>query len=585
MGDSDIKSSLHDIEEALDTVDNIKSEIYRDWDINYMKGPSRLPLGEEDIVRSCITYLLSKLFPSSTTTDFLNREELRIFDDFAYDVLKDSVQNLCTKVIEKNEPSIYQIPISLQLKQQRLNNPNLACANLMESLYQQNNTLDREKDIQSEDMHILTVRPVEVVENVIKPIYERVKVNQYFQDVLRGAGDSIEAVILVGGGFCNYLYLVELIEDICKIEGTRVVCPHVIVYPSRGQSYSIAQGAIVKSMDKISADIRRPKVVLDKEFPIQSESKVLEVEMLIVTCVLYVHILKKLEYGDKISRASYNYPQQEQLPHGENIRHIVDWVEQLVLVWDFPTIEVMLIPSHKHDKTIRNLVSLKNNADHRNQFLELTKGDVAYNEYFTFRKGRQGVIMYTHSRDVTGKSTHTPDKDSRDQSNFGSCVNGTKHFSGTLVEAVLHPRVQTFDTHTNINGCDFTVTQKIITVQEFSTMYLKYLNTFLNDHIHLEIDARNYRFRFCITHVDTDGFRLTDEDIYLIANNLGMISTDLHLNNNTLLILKSEEATAVHCRELLNGFDVNDQVTYSNFVQVQLTETQCLILLNSFPIL
>ncbi|CAO3657505.1 unnamed protein product [Mucor hiemalis] len=544
MGDSDIKSSLHDIKEVLDTVDNIKSEVYHYWDIEYMKKPSRLPLEEEDIVRSCKTYLFSRLFPSSTTTDFLDREELEVFDRFVrYDVLEGAFQNLWITI--KIKPSIYTFPVPWQLEQPHLTNPS--------------------KDMQ------LTVSSVEMVENVFKPVYERAKVNQYFQNVLRGARGSIEAVILVGR-FCNNMYLVELIENTCKLEGTRVVYSHGMSDPSLRESNLIMWGAIVKGMDKLSADIRRPRVILDEEFPIQSESKVPEVFVFI-------------EYGDKISRASYIHHQQEQLPHGENNKHIVDWVEQSVLVWDFPTIEVMLIPDHKHDKSIRNLVSLKNNADHRNQFLELTKGDVAYNEYFTFRKGRQGIIMYTHSRDVTGKSTHTPDKESRDQSNLGSCVNGTKHFSGTLVEALLDPRVQTFDTHTNINGCDFTVTQKIITVQEFSTMYLKYLNTFLNDHIHLEIDARNYRFRFCITHVDTDGFRLTDEDIYLIANNVGMISTDLHLNNNTLLILKIEEAPAIHCRESLNGFDVNDQVTYSNFVQVQLTETQCVILLNSFPIL
>ncbi|CAO3628313.1 unnamed protein product [Mucor hiemalis] len=530
MGGSKIKSSLHHIKEALNTANNIKGEIYCDWDVNYMKEPSRLPLGMQDIERSCEAYLLSRLFPSSTTTDFLDQKELTDLDRFVRSVLKKSVQDLCTKAIEKNEPSIYQIPISLQLKQQRLDSPNLDRANSMESQYQHSKVFVEEKDIQSEDRCMLIVSPVEVVKNVIKPVYERV--TQYFQNVLRGAGDSIEAVILVGG-FCNCVYLVELIQDTCKREGTKVVSFHAMRNPSLRKLYSISQGALVKSMDKISVDIRRPRVVLDEEFSLHIESKVPEVFVFI-------------EYGDNVSRASYIYHQQEQPSSDENIKHMVGWVGQSVLAWDFPTIEVMLIPG----------------------------------------KGKQGIIMYTYSRDVAGESTHAPDKANREQSDFGACVNGTEHFSETLVEAPLHPRVQTCNTHSNINGCEFTVTQKVITVQEFSTMYFKYLNTLLNDHIHLETDARNYRFRFCITYdVDIDGFRLTDEDIYLIANNVGMISKDLHPNDNTLLILRREEATAIHCRELLNGFDLNDQVTYSNFVQVQLTETQCVILLNSFPIL
>ncbi|CAO3656605.1 unnamed protein product [Mucor hiemalis] len=133
----------------------------------------------------------------------------------------------------------------------------------------------------------------------------------------------------------------------------------------------------------------------------------------------------------------------------------------------------------------------------------------------------------------------------------------------------------------SIAQSNFTVTSKQISVQEFSLIYFKYLTAFVYNYIHQRSVTGKYIFRFCITHDSNTGpDTLANSDIKYIAENCGILRANC---KNTLKTLERSRSTAIYCRKLINGRDTNGSEMPLHFIQVQLNQNQCELILNGSP--
>lgn len=208
-----------------------------------------------------------------------------------------------------------------------------------------------------------------------------------------------------------------------------------------------------------------------------------------------------------------------------------------------------------------------------------------YYKYYTFEKSKRGIIRVTHQRKaVKRKSFITPDDDIE---SLQIAQQKCSTFADEKEISVVPFKAQ--GTRRYMDEYSFTVTRQCISDQEFSFMYFDYLTSFLYNYIYLKTGVKNdQRFQFCITrdnHAYPDKFTLTDEDIYKIANSCGMLNTKISHCQNRLLVLERAEATAIHCRKIIDSSHMNDRAAHLHFLQIQLTTNQCLMLLNRVPFL
>ncbi|CAO3657256.1 unnamed protein product [Mucor hiemalis] len=370
-------------------------------------------------------------------------------------------------------------------------------------------------------------------------------------------------------------------EDACKRAGKK------IVIPSEDDLITDLCGAIMKSLDVVKAYDSIPRIVLD-DYRLSTES----IRGNSSEIVLFI------DYTSVNTKVSYIHVHDEQLPDSTDIKHIIDWPGQSSLNRILPTTEVMLIPSmrriqncrYETDKFSNNLngnigrriFSLKENTDHNKLFLEHTQGGGENYEYYTFKKSKRGIIWYIHRHKQMGKKlTHLSQNGVTElkiaQNNVNPCVSEKESDS-----------VKSINTSFGKNNSlyRFTVTQERISFQEFSTMFFEYMISFLHNHLRSKICAKDIRFRYCITRdssTESDGFKLSDENIYNIASECGIISDDTHRRHNLLLVLERVEATAIYCRKLINSIDTINRTSDLGFMQLQLNTDRCLLLINRAP--
>lgn len=104
--------------------------------------------------------------------------------------------------------------------------------------------------------------PYDIQQNVLKPTYDQII--HYLESILQGVtGDSIEALVLTGG-LCDWVLLLELVKDVCKAAGVKVV-----YLPERRRSppssyNDVISGAIYKAMDTIIPRAEMCKLLLDQ---------------------------------------------------------------------------------------------------------------------------------------------------------------------------------------------------------------------------------------------------------------------------------------------------------------------------------
>lgn len=112
---------------------------------------------------------------------------------------------------------------------------------------------------------ILSISPLEIEKNVMKPICDQIV--HYLGNILKGAiGDSIEALVLTGG-FHFSDYWSELIKDMCRTSGTKVVLSSMryeFQYPVQC-CYEIIRGAMYKAMDTFIPRADTFKLLLDRK--------------------------------------------------------------------------------------------------------------------------------------------------------------------------------------------------------------------------------------------------------------------------------------------------------------------------------
>lgn len=234
----------------------------------------------------------------------------------------------------------------------------------------------------------------------------------------------------------------------------------------------------------------------------------------------------------------------------------------------------------------KRIFSLKENTDHNKQFLELTQGGGENHEYYTFKKCKQSIICYIHRQEIIEKnSTQLSQNHVRElqiaQNNFDPCVSAKESASVAPIGQALS--FSNYSSGKSSSLYKFTVTQKRISFQEFSTMYFEYLIPFLRNYIHSNVGVKDVRFRFCVirdSYAEGNGFKLTDEDIYNVTNDCGMISRASNRFHNRLFVLERVEATAIYCRKLIRSIDTNNRTNDLGFIQLQLTTDRCLILIN-----
>lgn len=229
------------------------------------------------------------------------------------------------------------------------------------------------------------------------------------------------------------------------------------------------------------------------------------------------------------------------------------------------------------------MISLKDNADHHKQFLRLTQGDETCKKYYTFEKTHQAIVLVTHERTaVDRRIVRTSDND----------IEGLQ--IARRATSVYAYNKEGIDSARSLNGhrCieeySFTVKRQHITTQEFSLLYFDYLTSFLFNYIRSKTGVRGKRqFNFCVTRDNhasyPDQFILTDKDIINIVDRCGIRTENDPYNR--LLVLERAEATAIHCRRLLDTSDMNDRAAHLHFLQIQLTSDHCLMLLNRVPFL
>ncbi|CAO3653775.1 unnamed protein product [Mucor hiemalis] len=432
-----------------------------------------------------------------------------------------------------------------------------------------------------ERMSILSISPVEIEKNVMKPICDQIV--HYLESILKGAvGDSVEALALTGG-FHFSDYLVELIKDMCCKSGTKVLLSsgrHI--YPPPIQHCNdIIRGAIHKAMDTFIPRADTFKLLLDrKELSMDSIDD--------RTPKVFVFI----DYGCEKTRVSYIYPQPGQLPTYANINHIVGWPGQSALERNLPTMDIILIAGNELNGS-KKTISLKGSKDCIDRLLQKAQIEGRHYEYYTFFKDKHSVIMFTHSIENSKNFTDIDEDDLRLSENGSSHTLTDRKipFSAQLTgSASIHhdPLNVTSNNASKFNdNFNFTVTQKRISFQEFSIMYFEYLTSYLYDYFDHKISTEiSHQFQFCVTQDSLQepvGFKLTDENWYTIANKCGTLSTDAHRCHDIWIFLERAQATTMFCREVIKGFDRNQLATHLYILQVQLTDNRCTLLLNRFP--
>lgn len=545
IGGSKVKMSLYEIKEPRDTRNNMKGEQRCDWDINYMNELPQLSVGAQSVIKRCEAYVLSRLsLPENSfhLKEGKSRKGQAEFGSLINDITELLIKNFSSKLSDDRDERSFRIPFSLQKR--TLSPPTTSSGRMVGKT-------------------MLTLKPSELEENIFQPVCNQII--DYLVNIIGGASNKdIEAMILVGG-FCHSEYLLDLIEDACKRTSTKLMVPFKHNPSSQFSSYEIVCGAIMKSMDKVEAHDPTTRIMLDVPPPAplteNHSSKV------------FVFV----DFGYLKTKVSYIHAQQGQLPDSANLNHITDWPGQSTTDSDLPTLDIMLIPRNRTDRnSTKRMISLKDN--HNKQFLRLTQGDETYNKYYTFEQSNQGIVLVTHEKTaVERRPTHMPDNEIED-------LQITRRETKVYAYREGIDPARSLNTHRCIEKYTFTVKRQLITTQEFSLLYFDYLTSFLFSYIPSKTGIRDKRqFNFCITrdnHAYPDHFTLTDEDIINIADRFG-----LRTENHRLLVLERAEATAIHCRQLLDTSDMSDRAAHLHFLQIQITSDHCLMLLNRVPFL
>lgn len=163
-------------------------------------------------------------------------------------------------MIESNEPFKYEVPLFLQAQisdssNAKLENPNSAKAS--------SHTGEIFDDIfTGKDTSEIIIYPADLEENVLKPIY--ILIINYLESILQGADDSVEAIVLMGE-LCRSVYLMELIEDICKRAGTKCIYPSHREYEMYNLRNLALNGAVIKSLDNLKGGDYIPKIELNEK--------------------------------------------------------------------------------------------------------------------------------------------------------------------------------------------------------------------------------------------------------------------------------------------------------------------------------
>lgn len=225
----------------------------------------------------------------------------------------------------------------------------------------------------------------------------------------------------------------------------------------------------------------------------------------------------------------------------------------------------------------KDIISLKENPNHREHFVESTRARATYYKYYTFYVDKQSIIKVTHKRKYMGNAVGESQT---------SLSNSSVH-THTSVEENIFERLKEKPSSKNNDNCVFTVEQNRISYQEFSMIYFEHLTSFLHRYFFYKIGIISYHCRFCIIRnslSNPQGLTLTDEDVFSIAAGCGMLSTNGLNRRNRLLVLERAQATAIFCRaELCGSFRKYHPLTHFSFIQIQLAENRCDLLLYKLP--
>lgn len=570
MKDTEIKMSMYNIELPVDAETNIKVGQRCDWDINYMNEPPQLRIGTQDLLKKCETYLKSKLSTSSKGTSFQNIEQRENYRRRAKNILVMKILELSREIIKSNQPFEHHHPFKHHLplglspwKSHPFNSAKKSS---------QTSEVSGEVHTEKEDTFEMTIHPAELEENVLRPFCNLIV--KYLRNILQGVGDSVESIIFVGQ-LCHSVYLMELVEDLCKGVGTKCIHgngAHIIFDP-------ILNGAIRKSIDKVRGRDGIPEIEL------QESSKPINSTMICTKLFFFI------DYTSKNTKILYCHTQPGHAFDSASLKRISDWPGQSSLDESLPTFEVMLIPTNNvNSGTGKKIVSLKENNDHSAHFLEQTQGGKNGSIYYTFKKCKRDIIWFTHELNMSGKESNCflPDDVEEPQIakyNSNANINESAAISATINEPVSSPS-KNLSSRRNHALHAFNVTQQRISFKEFSLVYFEYLTSFLIDHNHSKIGIKGAKFCYCLTrdsYSESDEFRLTDEDIYDIVSKCGIPSKEVDGSQHTLLSLERADATALYCRDLIGTIDTNDRSEDTGFIQLQLNTDQCLLLFNRIP--
>lgn len=568
VGGGHVKMSLIDVKEPDITRKNIKKAVFREWDVNYAKVPSRLLVGKESFLKSAETFLLSRFSTSSKT---FTLDDVYQKDGALYDSRKDfcslidriidvCFEELSNEIIAKDDSFEFEISSILQQQMLKGESCNLSQCNLSTTSYRNGAPFN---NFPSSGMgSTLSVSPTELREHVMRPVCG--KIVDYLRDIFQGPiGGDIEALVLTGG-LCASPFLKELIKDVCITERKK----YITFSPDEEDEdkfnygcrfgHEIIRGAMLMAIDGSPSPSETTLICLENE---SSKSKPVDV---------YVFI----DYGRNQTSVSYIYAQPGKESDYANLDHLEDWPGHSNYDRDFPTLDIMIIPSDELSGS-QKIISLKENPNHKDHFFKITQAGATCYEYYTFLREKHSITMLIHTRKKRERK-----------------------FAHAVVEEVQIPQTELLGAHTiggkkdsalltkksscyHNESIDFAVTQKEMTYQEYFAMYAKYLISLLQEFFSSAVGAKKCQLRFCVTIddlADPNGLALT-------GTNMDEISEGCNLEYDSLHLLKRTEATAIYCRQLMKELDNTSPATYTPFLQVQFTQSQCQLLLNRAPFL